>query len=33
MIVEFDEYAGNIFDGLQQSYTYLTKKGLAKGKI
>ena len=33
MIVEFDEYAGNIFDGLQQSYTYLTKKGLAKGKV
>ena len=25
MIVEFDEYAGNIFDGLQHSYTYLTK--------
>jgi len=32
MIVEFDEYAGNIFEGLQQSYAYLTKKGLAKGK-
>jgi Sugar phosphate isomerases/epimerases len=32
MIVEFDEYAGNIFEGLQSSYTYLTKNGLAKGK-
>ncbi|HTR81053.1 MAG TPA: sugar phosphate isomerase/epimerase [Bacteroidota bacterium] len=31
MIVEFDEYAGNIFDGLQQSYTYLTANNLAKG--
>ncbi len=33
MIVEFDEYSGNIFDGLLQSYAYLTKKGLAKGKV
>ncbi len=33
MIVEFDEYGGNIFEGLQQSYAYLTKKGLAKGKV
>jgi hypothetical protein len=33
MIVEFDEYAGNIFDGIQGSYTYLTKNSLAKGKI
>ena len=33
MIVEFDEYGGNIFDGLQHSYTYLTKNGLAKGKV
>ncbi len=33
MIVEFDEYAGNIFEGLQSSYTYLTKNGLAKGKV
>jgi sugar phosphate isomerase/epimerase len=33
MIVEFDEYAGNIFEGLQSSYTYLTKNGLAKGNV
>ncbi|MGA9406679.1 MAG: sugar phosphate isomerase/epimerase [Bacteroidota bacterium] len=33
MIVEFDEYAGNIFEGLQRSYTYLTKNELAKGKV
>jgi sugar phosphate isomerase/epimerase len=33
MIVEFDEYAGNIFDGLQSSYNYLTKNHFAKGNI
>jgi sugar phosphate isomerase/epimerase len=33
MIVEFDEYAGNIFEGVQSSYTYLTKNDLAKGKV
>ena len=33
MIVEFDEYAGNIFEGMQSSYSYLTKNNLAKGKI
>jgi sugar phosphate isomerase/epimerase len=33
MIVEFDEYSGNIFEGLQSSYTYLTKNGLAKGNV
>ena len=33
MIVEFDEYAGNIFDGLQSSYNYLTRNGLADGKV
>jgi sugar phosphate isomerase/epimerase len=33
MIVEFDEYNKNIFDGVQQSYNYLTKKDLAKGKF
>lgn len=33
MIVEFDEYSGNIIEGLQQSYTYLTKNALAKGKV
>jgi sugar phosphate isomerase/epimerase len=33
MIVEFDEYAGNIFEGVQGSYTYLTKNDLAKGKV
>lgn len=31
MIVEFDEYAGDIFDGIGQSYSYLTKNKLAKG--
>ena len=33
MIVEFDEYANDIFDGIQKSYTYLTKNGLAEGKV
>jgi sugar phosphate isomerase/epimerase len=33
MIVEFDEYDRDIFDGIKKSYTYLTKKGLAKGKV
>jgi sugar phosphate isomerase/epimerase len=33
MIVEFDEYAKNIFDGIQLSYNYLTKKELAKGNF
>ena len=33
MIVEFDEYAGNIYDGMQSSYTYLIKNHLAKGKL
>jgi len=33
MIVEFDEYDHDIFEGVQKSYNYLTKNGLAKGKI
>ena len=33
MIVEFDEYSRDIFDGIQKSYTYLTSKGYAVGKI
>lgn len=33
MIVEFDEYEHDIFEGIQKSYTYLTKNGLAKGKV
>jgi sugar phosphate isomerase/epimerase len=33
MIVEFDEYAGDIFEGMQSSYSYLTQNGLAKGKV
>ncbi len=33
MIVEFDEYAGDIFDGIGKSYSYLTKHKLARGKI
>lgn len=32
MIVEFDEYDKNIFDGIKESYSYLTKNGLAEGK-
>ncbi len=33
MIVEFDEYEKDIFDGIRASYVFLTKKGLAEGKI
>jgi sugar phosphate isomerase/epimerase len=33
MIVEFDEYAGDIFEGLQGSFTFLTKNNLARGKV
>jgi sugar phosphate isomerase/epimerase len=33
MIVEFDEYKGDIFEGINQSYKFLTKNGLAKGKV
>ncbi len=33
MIVEFDEYSKDIFDGIQKSYTYLTSKNYAVGKI
>jgi|YelNatPaOPRAMG01_1025707.scaffolds.fasta_scaffold00364_26 sugar phosphate isomerase/epimerase len=33
MIVEFDEYDKNIFDGVKKSYFYLTKNHLAKGKV
>jgi sugar phosphate isomerase/epimerase len=33
MIVEFDEYAGNIFEGMQSSYKYLIKNHFAKGKV
>jgi len=33
MIVEFDEYEHDIFEGIQKSYAYLTKNGLAKGKV
>jgi len=32
MIVEFDEYDKDIFDGIKKSYAYLTKNGLAEGK-
>jgi sugar phosphate isomerase/epimerase len=32
MIVEFDEYAGDIFEGIQGSYSYLIKNGFAKGR-
>jgi sugar phosphate isomerase/epimerase len=33
MIVEFDEYDKDIFDGIAKSYRYLTKGGLARGKV
>ena len=33
MIVEFDEYDKNIFDGIQASYAFLTGHGLAEGKV
>jgi len=33
MIVEFDEYTGNIFEALGKSYNYLIKNELAKGKV
>ena len=32
MIVEFDEYAKDIFDGVKDSYTYLTVNNLARGR-
>ncbi len=32
MIVEFDEYEKDIFDGIGRSYTYLTRNGLAEGR-
>ena len=32
MIVEFDEFEGDIFKGAEQSYKYLTKNNLAFGK-
>ena len=33
MIIEFDEYAGDIFKGVQSSYSYLTKNSLGKGRV
>jgi len=33
MIVEFDEYGGDIFEGMNASTTFLMSKGLAKGKV
>ena len=33
MIVEFDEYGGDIFEGMSTSSAFLTSKGLAKGRI
>jgi sugar phosphate isomerase/epimerase len=32
MIVEFDEYDKDIFDGIRKSYAFLTANGLAEGK-
>jgi len=31
MVVEFDEYDGNIFEGIKESYNYLTSNNFAKG--
>jgi sugar phosphate isomerase/epimerase len=33
MIVEFDEYGKDIFDGIKKSYDYLIKNNLAEGRI
>ena len=33
MVVEFDDYDQDIFDGLQQSYNYLTSNKLASGNV
>jgi sugar phosphate isomerase/epimerase len=33
MIVEFDEYSGDIIDGIKSSYEFLTENKLAKGKL
>jgi sugar phosphate isomerase/epimerase len=33
MIIEFDEFAKDIFDGIKKSYTFLVQNGLAAGKI
>ena len=33
LIVEFDEYNKDIFEGIKESYDYLTKNNLAEGKI
>jgi sugar phosphate isomerase/epimerase len=31
LIVELDEYAGDMFEAVQRSYDYLTSNGLASG--
>jgi sugar phosphate isomerase/epimerase len=33
MIVEFDDYEKDIFDGIQKSYSFLTRRKLAEGRI
>jgi sugar phosphate isomerase/epimerase len=33
LVVEFDEYDKDIFEGIAKGYTYLTKNGLGEGKI
>jgi sugar phosphate isomerase/epimerase len=33
LVVEFDEYEKDIFEGIAKSYAYLTKNGLGEGKI
>jgi sugar phosphate isomerase/epimerase len=33
MIVEFDEYDKDIFDGIRKSYSFLTRHGLAEGTV
>lgn len=33
MIVEFDEFAGDIFEGIKGSYAHLTANGFAEGRV
>jgi sugar phosphate isomerase/epimerase len=33
MVVEFDEYDKEIFDGIAKSYSFLTREGLALGRV
>ncbi len=33
LIVEFDEYAGDIFEGMKRSYSFLSSRGLGRGRV